>query len=91
MLSLFQYNGTDPWDWSDWYNNSLQQAYYAAMFSFIFGIIVIVSYIVCILLAVWVYNDAKEKRMWHPEIWTIIVILTAWIGFIVYLIIRRGK
>ena len=93
MLKITQnYNGTDPWDWYDYSQWALQQQYYAALFSFVFGVIVIVSYVVCILLAVWVYNDAREKRMKHPELWVIVVILTAWVGLIVYLIIiRRAK
>jgi len=47
----------------------------------------LVYYILWILLAVWVYGDAK-KRGENAALWVLIVLLTGIIGFIVYLIVR---
>ena len=43
---------------------------------------------VWILLAVWVYRDAKKRGM-EATLWLLVVLLTGIIGLIVYLIVRR--
>jgi len=50
---------------------------------FILGLIA-----VWILLAVWVYRDAKKRGM-EATLWLLLVLLTGFIGLIVYLIVRR--
>ena len=50
---------------------------------FIIGLVV-----VWILLAVWVYRDAKKRGM-EATLWLLLVLLTGLIGLIVYLIVRR--
>jgi len=53
-------------------------------------IIVIVFYIVGILIAVWVYKDAKKRDM-NAAVWLLIVLVTGCIGCIVYLVIRNKE
>ena len=53
-------------------------------------IIVIVFYIVGILIAVWVYKDAKKRDM-NAAVWLLIVLVTGCIGCIIYLIIRTKE
>ena len=48
---------------------------------------VILFYIVGILLAVWVYTDAKKRDM-NAAVWLLIVLLTGCCGCIIYLIVR---
>ena len=50
-------------------------------------IFVIVWYVLWLLVAVWVYKDAK-KRDKSGILWVIIVILLGVIGFIIWLIVR---
>jgi uncharacterized membrane protein YhaH (DUF805 family) len=50
---------------------------------FILGLIA-----VWILLAVWVYRDARKRGM-EATLWLLLVLLTGFIGLIVYLIVRR--
>jgi hypothetical protein len=46
--------------------------------------------IIAILIAVWVYRDA-ERRGENGGLWLILVILTGWIGLIIWLVVRSGK
>lgn len=48
---------------------------------------VLVWFIICILIAVWVYRDA-EKRGKSGVLWLIVVILLGLIGIIIWLIVR---
>jgi len=48
---------------------------------------VIIFYVVAILIAVWVYKDAKKRDM-NATVWLLIVLLTGCIGCIVYLVVR---
>ncbi|MFX1350580.1 MAG: hypothetical protein ACFE92_18055 [Promethearchaeota archaeon] len=50
-------------------------------------ILVIVYYIIGILIAVWVYKDAKKRDM-NAAVWLLIVLLTGCIGCIIYLVVR---
>ncbi len=50
-------------------------------------ILVVVFYIIAILIAVWVYKDAKKRDM-NAAVWLLIVLLTGCIGCIIYLVIR---
>ncbi len=51
----------------------------------------VVLFIIAILIAVWVYKDAKKR---YPEgssmpvVWLLIVLITGLIGLIIYLIVR---
>lgn len=49
-----------------------------------------IIFIVWIILAVWVYKDAK-KRGENAVLWLLVVLLTGIIGLIVYLIVRKGE
>ena len=57
-------------------------------FWLIFGILIIVFYVVGILIAIWVYRDAKDRDM-NETVWLLIVLLTGCIGCIIYLIVRK--
>jgi uncharacterized membrane protein YhaH (DUF805 family) len=64
---------------------------YAFLALLIFGffiLIIIGLFVVWILLAVWVYRDAKKRGM-EATLWLLLVLLTGIIGLIVYLIVRR--
>jgi len=64
---------------------------YALLAFLVFGgiILFIIGLIaVWILLAVWVYRDAKKRGM-EATLWLLLVLLTGFIGLIVYLIVRR--
>jgi len=51
-------------------------------------IIIIIHVSIAVLLSPWVYNDAK-KREKSAVAWTLIVLLTGVIGWIIYLITRH--
>ncbi len=51
-------------------------------------LVIAVWCIIGIILAVWVYRDAKERGM-EAELWLLIVLLTGLIGLIIYLIVRE--
>ncbi len=51
-------------------------------------IIIVIIYVIAILIAVWVYNDAKKRDM-NAAVWLLIVLLTSFIGCIIYLIVRE--
>ena len=53
-----------------------------------FILLIIALFVVWILLAVWVYRDAKKRGM-EATLWLLLVLLTGFIGLIVYLIVRR--
>jgi len=53
-------------------------------------LIVIISFIVQVAIGVWVYRDAKKRRM-EAAIWLLIVLITGLIGLIIYFIIRDPK
>jgi len=64
---------------------------YAFLALMIFGgfiLFIIALFVVWILLAVWVYRDAKKRGM-EATLWLLLVLLTGFIGLIVYLIVRR--
>ena len=50
-------------------------------------VIPVVLFIIGILLAIWVYKDA-EKRGSSGALWLIIVILTSFVGLIIWLVVR---
>jgi len=60
------------------------------VFSFLWlpVIIIIVTYLIGIGLAVWVYIDAKKRDM-NATRWLVIVLLTSFIGWIIYLRVRK--
>lgn len=47
----------------------------------------VVSLVVLVLLAVWVYRDAEERDM-NGVLWLLVVLLTNVIGLIIYLVVR---
>ena len=51
-------------------------------------IIIVIIYVIATSLAVWVYNDAKKRDM-NAAVWLLIVLLTSFIGCIIYLIVRE--
>jgi len=50
-------------------------------------ILVAVFFIVALLLAIWVYKDAKKRDM-NAAVWLLIVLVTGCIGCIIYLVVR---
>ncbi len=50
----------------------------------------VVMLIISILIAVWVYRDAKSRGM-SGALWLIIVLLFGIIGLIIYLVVRHDK
>lgn len=46
--------------------------------------------IISVIIAVWVYEDAKERGE-NAALWLLIVILTGLLGLIVWLIVRPSK
>ena len=52
-------------------------------------IFILIPYTVLIFIAIWVYKDAKKKRI-NAAVWVLIVWITPFfIGFIRYLIFRK--
>ena len=60
------------------------------MFGIAYIICVVVMFIVWIILAIWVYRDAKERGM-SAALWLIIVLLFGILGLIIYLVVRHDK
>jgi len=50
-------------------------------------VLIVVFFIIGILLAVWVYKDAKKRDM-NAAVWLLTVFLTGCIGCIIYLVVR---
>jgi hypothetical protein len=50
-------------------------------------VLVIVFYVIGILIAVWVYKDAKKRDM-NAAVWLLIVLVTGCCGCIIYLVVR---
>ncbi len=50
-------------------------------------ILAIVWFIIAILVAIWVYKDAKKRDM-NAAVWLLIVLVTGCIGCIIYLVVR---
>jgi len=50
-------------------------------------ILAIVFFVLALLLAVWVYKDAKKRDM-NAAVWLLIVLVTGCIGCIIYLVVR---
>ena len=48
---------------------------------------VVIFYIIAILIAIWVYKDAKKRDM-SAAVWLLIVLLTSCLGCIIYLVVR---
>jgi hypothetical protein len=51
-------------------------------------IIIIIHVSIAVLFSPWVHNDAKKREM-NALTWTLIVLITGIIGWIIYLIARR--
>jgi hypothetical protein len=41
-----------------------------------------------IAILIWVKNDATARGMENPVLWMVIVLLTSWVGLIIYLLMR---
>lgn len=54
------------------------------------GLIILGMLIIGILIAVWVYKDAKRRDM-SAGPWVLLVIFTGLIGLIIYLVVRRDN
>ena len=50
-------------------------------------ILVVVFYVIGILIAIWVYKDAKKRDM-NAAVWLLIVLVTGCCGCIIYLVVR---
>lgn len=50
-------------------------------------VVVVIFYVISILIAIWVYKDAKKRDM-NAVVWLLIVLLTGCIGCIIYLVVR---
>jgi len=50
-------------------------------------VLVILFFVIGLLLAIWVYKDAKKRDM-NAAVWLLIVLLTGCIGCIIYLVVR---
>lgn len=50
-------------------------------------ILVAVFYIIAVIIAIWVYKDAKKRDM-NAAVWLLIVLVTGCIGCIIYLVVR---
>ena len=53
-------------------------------------LIPLVWFIIGLVLCIWVYRDA-EKRGMSGVMWLIIVLITSFIGLIIYLVVRKDK
>ena len=58
-----------------------------AGFILIFIVLIAVFYIIALLIAIWVYKDAKKRDM-NAAVWLLIVLVTGCIGCIIYLVVR---
>lgn len=56
-------------------------------FGLIFMVILLVSLVIGIALAFWVYNDAKSRGD-NAVLWVIVVVIFGLLGFVVYLLAR---
>ena len=50
-------------------------------------ILAIVWFVIAIIVAAWVYKDAKKRDM-NAAVWLLIVLVTGCIGCIIYLVVR---
>jgi len=50
-------------------------------------ITVVLFFVIGLLLAIWVYKDAKKRDM-NAAVWLLIVLVTGCIGCIIYLVVR---
>lgn len=53
----------------------------------IYVVVFIVFCVTGLLIAIWVYKDAKKRDM-NAAVWLLIVLLTNCIGCIIYLVVR---
>ena len=81
LLSFAVQAQDTPWEYSD------EAA--AGMFGLglVCCIVPVIWFVICIVLAIWVYKDA-EKRGSSGVLWLIIFLLAGFIGLIIWLIIR---
>lgn len=80
-------SAADEYNWDEW-NDANEAAAGAVLFGLgLMCIIPAVLFIIGILLAIWVYKDA-EKRGSSGALWLIIVILTSFVGLIIWLVVR---
>ena len=61
---------------------------------FLFGAMwlgcVAIMFVIGLLIAIWVYRDAQSRGM-SGVLWLIIILLTSWLGLIIYLVVRSPK
>ncbi|KKM74095.1 hypothetical protein LCGC14_1403850 [marine sediment metagenome] len=50
-------------------------------------VLAVTWFIIAILVAIWVYKDAKKRDM-NAAVWLLIVLVTGCIGCIIYLVVR---
>ncbi len=64
------------------------QFFMASLLMVVWIIVVGALIVVDVIIAVWVYRDARDRGM-EAELWLIMVLLTGLIGLIIYLIVRE--
>lgn len=60
------------------------------LFGAMYMVCVVVMLIISIMIAVWVYRDAKSRGM-SGALWLLIVLIAGIIGLIIYLVVRHDK
>ncbi|MEJ2293750.1 MAG: hypothetical protein P8Y23_03190 [Candidatus Lokiarchaeota archaeon] len=53
----------------------------------ILGVLILVYFLIGAILAIWAYRNARRRNMKYKE-WLIAILLTGFIGFLVYMTIR---
>ncbi len=54
----------------------------------VLGFILVVWIAAVVILGVWVSRDARARNVDNPGLWVLLVVLTTWIGLIIYLVTR---
>jgi len=73
-------------EWEDYYGDEYMTPFFWGLTGAM-CIIPILAFIICIVLAIWVYKDA-QKRGSSGALWLIIVLITGIIGLIIWLVVR---
>jgi len=60
---------------------------FGGVFMMMIIIFAAIFWIIALLIAIWVYKDAKKRDM-NAAVWLLIVLVTGCIGCIIYLVVR---
>jgi Na+/H+-dicarboxylate symporter len=83
LLSFAAQAQDNPWDYS--YSDEAAAGLFGL--GLVCCIVPVIWFVICIMLAIWVYKDA-EKRGSSGALWLIIFLITGFIGLIIWLIVR---